>query len=1301
MELSRPEEAQIVDASRPRAGQNVSAASVRELERTVAGFQAILTDEDRKKLQQLKTTSHDSQSIITFTAELDLLDKNRRGKSVASRLASFLQTIEQFTPIVDTYIQSNPDIAALIWGSIKLTFLFLANFASYFQSFVELLHGFGSLCTRFAEYQVVFNESSRLKSSVCQFHTAVVTCCQQIVLAVRRPLKNQLLKAITQSFQSELRSYVEDIRAKAEEVQGDIQLVKAQCDREEQRHQNTERQEATNHRKRMLAWTSKSTTEMEALHVQRRRNASEQKRRRLLEELSSFNFTSAFNSTRNKRHIGTAKWVFDTPEFQQWVGIDGPHVLHVTGKIGSGKTVLSSSVVEKLSQIRPPQQFVSFFFIRFDDPLSLDAETIIRSCVQQLLSAIVTDDLDQRLASELEKHLSEAKLALFSLDQLSRLYSSASEAIKNWFIVLDGLDECNTGQQSRVLKFFQAVVSRAGASSHISILLSSRETCTSAIKRYFPRSQRLVTGLQNTSADIVAYVDDIIIEKLSTGELVVSDPSLIDEILKTIASKEQGMFLWAFLAIEDICSGKSDKEIRQALKDIPSDLPTTFDRALSRIVQKRNQQIAKKAFMWTKAVSQPLTLSQFREALSIEIGQHTLRQEDLISGIERLPVWCENLLYAEETDNTVRFSHHSIQEFLLVPDSGENGGLHIDSDQCDKLAGEVCITYVNLDNFQTALVERKREPLSSSAIKIDPSGIAEQTIQSAIQGGVGTRVGRLARQFVKTSNPKKISTQRDFSLSSSMSVTSKAQGNADYPFLEYASTKWFKHTKYIDENETEIWRLFGQLVQKPLEHSQGEPWHSTEWKNEAMARFPNHDDARSECYCRVIRTINSGEIHGSDDRPGDGPNFSHLCLAFMYAELNGYYALACRSFQLLIVSPWMVPKLEKLVCILGANKNYEACQNGCASLIATRLNHHILVAELRKSIAHGISSFPALPNYKSHPLCDCADQAPHELMLDICQVLKTGYRRTFQPQLQAFAIVTEALEDGRHGDMPGILDLSLTCREEAYTLFEAKSIHRMLLIDVLIQGLLSTETLYKGIVSNSIASFVEYETTPTFRFHSQILEPPGSMPEHRLIAYTICFLVLLDGERPPAPAPDISVLREYRRRKKLMNLHGETIAVIFRRLVIPALWPTYMASYIVQTLFGELLKYDSQHIAHAHEDSFRQAVWNNNWDIAAALLELQPTSLDRLTGLGYFSYIREAVRCQNCWRCTQNVVRQLTSSEMHRYSFRLCANHVSDFNKIAGLLGGIYDAGKGQLLCPGHSTDALPEREGRLKRPGF
>ncbi|VZI10230.1 unnamed protein product [Fusarium fujikuroi] len=1268
MELSRPAGAQIVAASRSRAGKDASAAPVEELEGTVAGFQAILTDDDRKKLQQLKTTSHDSQSIIAFTAELDLLDKNRRGKSVASRLASFLQTIEQFTPIVDTYIQSNPDIAALIWGSIKLTFMFLANFASYFQSFVELLHGFGSLCTRFAQYQVIFNESSRLRRSVCEFHTSVITCCQQIVLAIRRPLKNQLLKAITQSFQSELRSYVEDIRAKAEEVQGDIQLVKAQCDREEQQLQTTERKEATDHRKRFRAWAA----EMEIFQAQRRRDALEQRRRRLLEDLSSFNFTSAFNSTRNKRHIGTAKWVFDTPEFQQWVKFNGPPVLHITGKIGSGKTVLSSSIVEKLSQIRPPQQFVSFFFARC-------------SCIQQLVSAIDMDTLDPKVVSALDEQLSQAKLALFSFEFLSDLYLSAAKAIKQWFIVIDGLDECSTDQQSKLLKFFQGIISRNDTTSNISVVFASRETCTNTIRSIFPQSQRLVTGLESTSVDIDSYVDDIIINKLSTGELVVSDPRLLKEILTTIASKEQGMFLWAFFVIEDICSGKTDNEIRQALQNIPGDLPATFDRALSRIVQKRNQDTAKKAFMWTNATLQPLTLSQLREALSIKPGQHTLRQEDLISGIERLPTWCENLIYVEETDNTVRFSHHSIQEFLLASDSGEHEALHIDPDQCDKLAGEVCITYVNLDNFQTTLAERKREPQTPSALKIDPSGIAEQTIQSAIQGGVGTRVGRLARQFVKTSNTKKASTQREFSLSSPMPVTGKAQGTTDYPFLEYASANWFKHTKYISKTEPEIWRLFGQLVQKPAQHSQDEPWHSAEWKKEAIAGFTNHYDPISERYFHAMKTVCIGTFHESDNETDAGPNFSKLCLAFDYAERNGYYALACRSFQLLLEYSLMEPELEEVICILSVNKNYETCQNGCAGLITTRLNHGQLITELRKAIAEGIPYFPPLPDYGSHPLCHCADQPPHELKLDICQVLKSGYNPAIQRHLRPFAIVAEALGNEGHQNIPSILVLSKTCNEEEpNALLNATNIHGMHLIDILTQGLLSTENLGNNMVAFTVGRFVGYGTAPT-RPQYQQRKPLASLPDSAV--NTILLLNSLDTLYPSSEIPELPGSKE------LIDLHGETITAMFRRVVIPKLRSTYMASYMVQCLFGDFLNSDLQHIAHAHEDSFREAVWNNNWDIAAALLSIQPTFLDKFTGRGYFTSIREAVRCPNCWRCTQNVVRQLTSGELHRYFFRLCANHVSVFNKIPGALGGIYNVDKGTLLCPGYSTDALPKRD--------
>jgi hypothetical protein len=708
-------------------------------------------------------------------------------------------------------------------------------------------------------------------------------------------------------------------------------------------------------------------------------------------------------------------------------------------------------------------------------------------------------------------------------------------------------------------------------------------------------------------------------------------------------------------------------------------------------------------------------LLQLREALSIEVGQHTLRQEGLISGIERLPAWCENLLYVEETDNTVRFSHHSIQEFLLVPDSGEHGALHIDPDQCDKLAGEVCITYVNLDNFQTALAERKREPLGPSAIKIDPSGIAEQTMQSAIQGGVGTRVGRLARQLVKTSNTGKTTNQRDFALSSPIPITSKAQGNADYPFFEYASRNWFKHTKSIESKDKNIWRLFGQMVQKPPRHSQGEPWHSTEWKNEAMARFRNHDEPRSECFAQVIQTTRSGVIRSSETSWSAVPEFSHLCFAFIYAELNGYWSLACRSFQLLTRFSGDSDGLNKLVCILTANKNHEACRNYCASLLSSGLDHRSLVAELRKAIARGISYFPALTNCAPFPPCDCGDQPPHNSKLDVCHVLGNGYRRKAEPHVQAFAIVMEILCNG--GDVPNIRELGHLCDMEARAMMEARNAHGMLLLDVLVQGLLSSpnpdrirfsDTPAQGpwsrpvikriLLSDSISRFMEYTLNPTFL---DILNGPASdssPSKQSPTEYTICFLGLLETGFDGRQAPDEEYLHQYARSGELIKLHGDSIAAIFRNFVVPTLWPTYMATYIVKTLFWGSLLTSYKHMLHAHEDSFREAVWQNNWDVAAALIRHQPVSIESATNMGHFASIRLALLCENCWRCTRNVVRQLKSVDMHRYSFRLCANHISMFKNIAGSLGGIYNAEKESLLCPGHSTDALPEREGRLKR---
>lgn len=60
-------------------------------------------------------------AVLTFTAEIDQRIAKRRVRGVASRLYGVLESVRQFTSTIDTYVQSYPQIAALIWGSLQIT----------------------------------------------------------------------------------------------------------------------------------------------------------------------------------------------------------------------------------------------------------------------------------------------------------------------------------------------------------------------------------------------------------------------------------------------------------------------------------------------------------------------------------------------------------------------------------------------------------------------------------------------------------------------------------------------------------------------------------------------------------------------------------------------------------------------------------------------------------------------------------------------------------------------------------------------------------------------------------------------------------------------------------------------------------------------------------------------------------------------------------------------------------------------------------------------------------------------------
>ena len=92
-----------------------------KLVQAIHDYETILSDEDRSQLhsQELPNVT----AAINFTTLIDRQCSSRRSRCMGPRLVTFLESIQQFSQVVDTFVSSHPEVAALVWGGVKFTLL--------------------------------------------------------------------------------------------------------------------------------------------------------------------------------------------------------------------------------------------------------------------------------------------------------------------------------------------------------------------------------------------------------------------------------------------------------------------------------------------------------------------------------------------------------------------------------------------------------------------------------------------------------------------------------------------------------------------------------------------------------------------------------------------------------------------------------------------------------------------------------------------------------------------------------------------------------------------------------------------------------------------------------------------------------------------------------------------------------------------------------------------------------------------------------------------------------------------------
>jgi Cdc6-like AAA superfamily ATPase len=210
----------------------------------------------------------------------------------------------------------------------------------------------------------------------------------------------------------------------------------------------------------------------------------------------------------------------------KWITESRSSAFLCTGAPGSGKTIMTAYVIEALSAkyIQSSEKLV-YFFCQYDNEATLQAWFILQSIMRQLLD----QEHDAFSANET------------SIDELL-LEGLLSDVVGSWHnivVVLDGIDECELTEQELLLKTLRNITRRQATG--LKFYLSGDDLITDLVQSLLNPGFVVSTRMPEAKADLVEFVHQLVNAKRESGDLVVGDPSLCQEVADVLCTGSQGM----------------------------------------------------------------------------------------------------------------------------------------------------------------------------------------------------------------------------------------------------------------------------------------------------------------------------------------------------------------------------------------------------------------------------------------------------------------------------------------------------------------------------------------------------------------------------------------------------------------------------------------------------------------------------------------------------------------------------------------------------------------------------------------